>query len=211
MNVLVTAGPTREYIDDVRFITNASSGRMGYAVAGAAVDVGHQVTLLSGPVCLDAPGGCDLVTFVTVAELKTALEGRFDACDVLIMTAAVGDFRPKRTWSTKLSRRAGPVDVRLVPTEDIVASIASRKRAGQRVVTFAVEDGPEEAIVDKARAEMAEKNADYVVVNTPAAMGSDCSRACILTPEGTALGWSVRSKTELAGILMGLLGPQRKR
>lgn len=202
----MTAGPTREPIDAVRFITNASSGRMGYAVAGAAARAGHEVTLLTGPVSEQPPKGCRAVPFQTVAELKAALDERFDACDTLVMAAAVGDFRPERVLCGKIPRRAGPVTLRLVPTEDILAGLARRKRQGQIIVAFAVKAGPAEQIEAKARAEMAAKGADFVVVNTPAAMAQPRSRACILTPAGTVLPWAERTKDELAEAIVELIG-----
>ncbi len=126
MKVLVTAGPTREHIDAVRFITNASSGRMGYAVAAAAAEAGMEVTLLSGPVALATPGGCEVVRFVTVAELKAALEARFAACDALVMAAAVGDFTVDRVASGKLHRDTGPLTLTLRPTPDLLAGLAAQ-------------------------------------------------------------------------------------
>jgi len=198
MRILVTAGPTREPIDDVRFITNASSGRMGHAVAAAAARAGHDVTLLSGPVALEPPGGCEVVRFVSVADLKAALEARFATCDALVMTAAVGDFRPERRFEGKIARRGGPVALRLVPTEDVLAGVAKARRAGQVVVAFAVEPPPRAEAEAKARAEMAAKGADFVVVNPPAAMEAPDSDACILSRQGVVLPWGRRGKRELA-------------
>jgi len=206
MRVLVTAGPTREPIDAVRFITNASSGRMGFAVARAAARAGHQVTLLAGPVAEPPPKGCRVVHFQTVAELKAAVDEHFDACDALVMAAAVGDFRPERVRPGKISRSGGPVTLRLVPTEDVLAGLARRKRKGQIIVAFAMEAGPEGEIEAKARAEMAAKGADFLVLNTPAAMAAESSRACILTPSGQALPWGQRTKDELASEISALLG-----
>ena len=209
MRVLVTAGPTREYIDPVRFLTNASSGRMGYAVAAAAARAGHDVTLLTGPVAIEPPEACRVVPFVTVAELKRALDERFAACDALIMAAAVGDFRPQARHPGKLRRSDGPLAVRLVPTDDVVAGVAGKKRDDQIVVVFAVEDGLPDQIEAKARAKMLAKKADYVVANTPAAIGADESEACILSPAGAALPWASRSKERLADEIVKLIARRR--
>lgn len=209
MRILVTAGPTREYIDTVRFISNASSGRMGLAVAAAAIETGHVVTLLLGPgvtAPVAADGVCDVAGFVSVDDLKSALHERFDACDALVMAAAVGDFRPETRAAGKLSRKAGPVTLRLVGTEDVLASLAGRKRPGQTVIAFAVEDGPEEQIESKARAELADKGADFVVVNSPAAMAASESYACILAADRTVLPWATRPKGTLAGEIIRLMG-----
>ncbi len=205
MRVIVTAGPTREYIDDVRFITNASSGRMGCAVAGAAVRAGHEVTLLRGPVALGAPAGCGVVPFVSVEDLQRELAERFAQCDALVMTAAVGDFRVAGRVNGKIPRSGGPITIRLVPTEDVLAGVARTKRADQLVIAFAVESGAEAEIEAKARGEMARKHADYVVVNTPAAMGTEASRACILAGDRVVLPWAQRAKDELAAEIVKLL------
>ncbi len=205
MHVLVTAGPTRQYIDAVRFISNASSGKMGYAVATAATDKGHQVTLLSGPVAIEPPSGVHLEQFVSVAELKGLLGRYFPDCDVLVMAAAVGDFRAETIHERKLHRSDGPVELRLVPTEDVVAEIASSKRPDQVVIVFAVEDGTREQMEDRARSKMNSKNADYVVVNTPAAMSADQSETCILSPTETILPWASRPKSTLAQKIISIL------
>ena len=205
MRVLVTAGATREHIDPVRFITNASRGKMGYAVAAAAAAAGHDVTLLTGPVNLAAPQGCKTVRFVLAADLKRELAGRFEGCDALIMAAAVGDFRVESPQRRKIPRGGGPITIRLAPTEDILAAVAAGKRPGQVVVAFAVEDGPADEAQAKARAEMADKSADYVVVNTPEAMGSDESYACILSGSGMVLPWARRPKGDLGEEIIAIL------
>jgi len=205
MRILVTAGPTRQYIDTVRFITNASSGRMGFAVAAAAAAAGHDVTVLAGPVNQTGPQGCKVVSFVTVDDLKHALAEHFDSCDALVMAAAVGDFAPAEVLPAKLSRRGGTVNLQLHPTEDLLAAVAAGKRADQTVVAFAVEDGPLEQIQAKARGELGEKCADYVVVNTPRAIDADKSEACILTADGVALPWASRTKDALADQIIRLL------
>ncbi len=205
MRVLVTAGPTREYLDDVRFLTNASSGRMGCAVAAAAVAAGHEVTLLIGPVALEAPAGCDAVRFTSVEDLAAALGERFADCDALVMAAAVGDFRPEQRCRGKIPRRGGPVTVRLIPTPDVLASVARGRGADQRVVAFAVEAPPRDAAAERARAELAAKGADMVVVNMPSAMGAADSEACILTADAVLAGWARRAKAELAELIVGHL------
>lgn len=205
MRVVVTAGPTREYIDPVRFITNASSGRMGWAVATAAARAGHEVTLLSGHVAQPGPPGCRIVTFDSVADLKAALREHFAACEALVMAAAVGDFRPARPATEKIPRAGGPMTLHLVPTEDVLAEVAGRKRSDQVIVAFAVEGGPRERAEAKARAKLAAKGADYVVVNGPGAMGQEASEACILSAAGVALPWGRRLKETLAEHIVKLL------
>jgi len=214
MRVIVTAGPTREYVDTVRFISNGSSGRMGCAVARAAAAGGHDVTVLLGPGVDGAlreglDGACRIVPFVSTADLKRELLAVFADCDALIMVAAVGDFRLDRILPSKLHRAGGPVTLKLFPTEDVVGSVAAGKRDGQIVITFAVEDGSPDEIEAKARSEMVAKNANFVVVNTPAAMEADESDACILTRHGFALPWARRAKTDLADRIVHLVRESR--
>lgn len=205
MRILVTAGPTREPIDSVRFITNASSGRMGCAVASAAVEAGHDVTLLLGPCPAEPPAGCEVLRFTTAAELKRLLEEHFPACDALVMAAAVGDFTPETPLEGKLRRSSGPVELRLLPTDDLLAGVAAGKRPGQRIVAFAVEAGDEDAMSAAARRKLIAKGADFIVVNSPAAMSAETSRAAILTADEVLLPWGERTKTELAGEIVALL------
>ncbi|GAF85369.1 unnamed protein product, partial [marine sediment metagenome] len=207
MRILITAGPTREYIDPIRYISNASSGRMGFAVAQAAVNAGHDVTLISGPVSLLTPPGVTRASFVTVDELQSAVDEHFDSCDVLIMAAAVGDFTVANPLPQKLSRKNGPITLKLKPTSDILAAVAAGKTPTQTIVAFAVKDGSREEIETKARAEQISKNADFTVANTIDAMGKDQSLACIIEAnrEEPAVKWAHRPKTELAQKIVELL------
>lgn len=205
MRILVTAGPTREYIDSVRFLTNASSGRMGFALADAAAKAGHHVTLLAGPVELPLPQGVEVIPFVSVEDLQRALAASFPACDALVMAAAVGDFRPEAPPGGKMHRSAGVVTIRLLPTEDLVAELAARKRSGQVIVAFSVEDGPADRAQLAARAKMLAKKADYIVANTPAAMGAGDSEACVLSPAGVVVPWQRRDKRQLAEVILAVL------
>src|SRR6185369_7299073 len=147
MRLLITAGPTREPIDAVRFISNRSSGRLGWALAHAGLAARHEVTLLMGPGVCDEPIGapadrtCRLYRFGSSAELKQLLEAHFRDCDVLIMAAAVSDYRPQVVAEGKLSREPGVgMTIQLEATPDLVALTAATKRAGQRVIAFALED-----------------------------------------------------------------------
>jgi phosphopantothenoylcysteine decarboxylase/phosphopantothenate--cysteine ligase len=209
MHILITTGPTREYIDEVRFITNASSGRMGHALAEAALAAGHRVTLLSGPVCLDPPSGVTLHRFRTVEELKALLHEHFPACDALLMGAAVGDFRAESPRTGKLSRSDGPLTLRLTPTEDLLASLKPLRREGQVVVAFAVEAGPSERIEAKARDDLTRKGADMVVLNRPEAMAAEKSEAAILSADKVLLPWAKRNKTALAREIFDILSSDR--
>lgn len=160
LRLLVTAGPTRERIDPIRFVSNRSSGRMGYALAEAARDRGARVTLLSGPVELPRPEGLRVVPFGTADELHALLLREFPECDGLVMAAAVADFIPEES-SQRLHREEGSRSLRLAPGRDLLASLKGLRR-GQTVVAFAAETGDLEA---RARQKMAAKGADLIVVN----------------------------------------------
>jgi phosphopantothenoylcysteine decarboxylase/phosphopantothenate--cysteine ligase len=125
MNVLVTAGPTREPLDPVRYLSNRSSGKMGYAVAVAAREAGAAVTLISGPVALPAPGGVSLVRVETAQEMLEAVLQRVGDCDIFIAAAAVADYRPGEIATRKLKKRAGDWSLSLKPVPDILATVAS--------------------------------------------------------------------------------------
>jgi len=182
---------------------------MGCEVAAVAAGV-HDVTLLIGGGSLPAGiaqrlEAVRIVPFAGVTDLKDKLTSLFADCDVLVMAAAVGDFRPAEPFEGKIPRGGGPVTLRLEPTEDILAGLAAGKRSDQIVVAFAVEDGAPEQIEAKAIAEMEAKGADCVVVNTPAAMGSDDSEACILARDAAGLPWAYRPKAVLAGEIVRLI------
>jgi len=161
MRILVTAGPTREAIDPVRFISNRSSGRMGYAVAEAARRRGHEVILVSGPVALGVPAGVVRVDVESAADMQAAVASHFGACDALVMTAAVADWRPKSRSAVKLKKSAGAPVLELERTPDILAGLRGRK-AGRVVVGFAAETGDP---VPEARRKLADKDLDLVVAN----------------------------------------------
>jgi phosphopantothenoylcysteine decarboxylase / phosphopantothenate---cysteine ligase len=163
LRVLVTAGGTREPIDSVRYVGNRSSGRMGYALAQRAARRGATVTVVSANVALTPPPGVDVVTVETAAQLGTATAERFDDTDVVLMAAAVADFRPRDPAAHKLKKDDGPPRVELEPTEDVLSGLAARRRPGQVLVGFAAEHG--EGAVDHGRAKLARKGLDAIVVN----------------------------------------------
>jgi phosphopantothenoylcysteine decarboxylase/phosphopantothenate--cysteine ligase len=163
VRVLVTAGGTREPIDSVRYIGNRSSGRMGVALAARAAARGAQVTLVAANVALPAPAGVKLIDVSTAAELAAVCEHEFDSCDVLLMAAAVADFRPRDPADHKLKKNAGPPRVVLEPTEDVITGLAARRGPGQVLVGFAAEHG--EGALAYAREKLDRKRLDAVVVN----------------------------------------------
>ncbi len=161
--VLVSAGGTREPIDSVRFIGNRSSGRMGYALAQRAAARGAAVTIVAANVELAPPAECAVVEVQTAAELAAACEREFDASDVLLMAAAVADFRPRDPASTKLKKDRGVPQIELEPTEDVLSALAQRRRSHQVLVGFAAEHG--DGAIESARAKLERKHLDAVVVN----------------------------------------------
>jgi len=183
MRLLVSAGPTREFFDSVRFITNPSSGRMGYAIAKAAAARGHEVTLVSGPVGIDPPKGVRLVAVVTAAQMATACKRAFRRADAAVMAAAVCDYRPARRAARKVPKSKHPIRVILEPTEDIATSLGQRK--GRRVlVGFALEDHAGRFYAER---KLRAKNLDLIVLNGPANIGSRTAKVEFYSP---ALDWS---------------------
>ena len=162
MRVLVTAGGTREPIDPVRFVGNRSSGRMGVALAAAAARRGAEVTLIAANVALPEPPGVRRIEVGTAAELAAVTAAEFPSCQVLLMAAAPADFRPREVAEVKLRRGGDGLDLRLEPTEDILAAVAGERREGQTVVGFAAETG---AGLESARDKLERKGADMIVLN----------------------------------------------
>ena len=186
MHLLITAGPTREYLDDVRFLSNASSGKMGYALAAAAAQRGHIVELVSGPTELPPPVGCRFHPVLTTGEMSARCAELFPACDGVIGAAAVCDYRPREKFSGKLKKTGGPITLELVETEDILAGLGRNK--GQRfVVGFALEaQQPRENALRKLQA----KSCDAIVLNHPRAIGSDDNDIELINAVGqTAKHW----------------------
>ncbi len=161
MRIVVTAGPTREPIDPVRFISNRSSGKMGYALAQAALESGHNVTLISGPTALTPPPKANFVSIRTSDELFDAVHHHVRQCDVLVMCAAVSDYKPQTFASQKLEKHAGEFALPLIPTRDILASLPRENRS-YLVVGFAAQTHDLEA---NARRKLIAKNCDMIVAN----------------------------------------------
>ncbi len=158
--VLITAGPTREHIDPVRYLTNRSSGRMGYALAEAALRRGAKVLLVSGPVTVQAPGGAEVISVETAEQMRDCALSRLGEATVVIATAAVSDYKPKAAARHKI-KRGGPMSVDLEPTADVLAEVI-RRRDKQLVIGFAAET---ENVLENARRKLASKSLDAMVVN----------------------------------------------
>ena len=194
MYLLITAGGTREYIDPVRFISNASSGRMGYALARAAFGAGHKVTLISAS-DLQPPVGVEFVGVDSAAEMLIAVKKFFGKCDCLIMAAAVSDYTPARPAKDKIKKTSKSLTIKLKPTTDILKWAGEHKRKNQIVVGFALED---KALRTRAEKKLREKNLDMIIANTPATIGSDKAAVEIKTGSGKWLSLRKAGKTIVA-------------
>jgi phosphopantothenoylcysteine decarboxylase/phosphopantothenate--cysteine ligase len=170
--VLVTAGPTCEDLDPVRFLTNRSSGRMGYAVAEAAARRGARVVLISGPVALEAPAGVERVDVRTTEQMHRAVLANLDRTTVVVMAAAVADYRPARPYANKLKRGTERLNIEFEPTADILADV-SRRKGDRLLVGFAAET---EQVAEHARRKLKEKAADLIVANDVTAPGAGFDR-----------------------------------
>jgi phosphopantothenoylcysteine decarboxylase / phosphopantothenate---cysteine ligase len=194
MKILITAGPTREYLDDVRYLSNASSGRMGYALAQAALDAGHQVVLVTGPVDIETPTGCEVRSVVTTDEMRDASVDAYSDCDGVIAAAAVCDYKPRQRTLGKMTKNGSPISIELIETDDVLAQLGATRQ--QRwVVGFALEaTNAHENALQKLRA----KNCDVVVLNSPSAIGSEGNEVQLIGPTGATLADWTGSKLSIS-------------
>jgi len=220
MHFLITAGGTREYIDPVRFISNASSGKMGYALAGAALKAGHRVTLITAPAALQPPAGAKVIDVQTAKEMFGAVRRHFKKCDCLIMAAAVSDYTPVKKSKIKIKKSKKILTIKLKPTVDILkwagrhkherrlsAAAASAKAEatshGPRIIVgFALEDRNLRANAEK---KLKEKNLDMIIANSPASIGSDKSSVWIKNSSHNWVKFPQMTKTEIAGRIISLI------
>ncbi len=203
IRALVSAGPTFEPIDPVRVVTNRSSGRMGFALAEALAERGATVRLVTGPTALDAPRGVtETVRVMTTAEMAEALGERFGECDLLIMAAAVADWRPATVSEDKLPRGEGGIDLRLEPTADIISDLAGRK-GDRTVIGFALESGD---LVAGGRAKLERKGLDAIAVNDPTETGagpeSGTNRITLIHEDGRVEDLPMQAKETIAHRLL---------
>ena len=201
MRILITAGPTREPIDEVRFISNRSSGQMGFALAQAASSAGHEVTLLLGPVLLP-PSVADqvnVVRFNTTADLEGLLAEHFPKCDVLIKAAAVADYRPSEYIPGKTPRGEG-LSIQLEPTPDLVAGCAKTKRDDQTIIAFALEDPT--VLETRAVEKMQCKKVDAILANPLQTMDASDIEPILFYADGRRDSPGRMSKPDLAGWLI---------
>ena len=203
MRILITAGGTREYIDPVRFISNASSGRMGYALARAALKAGHKVILVNAPTTRRPPSEAKIIEVETAAQMFEAVKKYFEKCDCLIMAAAVADYTPARPAKSKIKKTAKHLTLKLKPTNDILKWAGGHKRKTQIVVGFALED---KAVRSRAEKKLREKNLDMIIANNYAAIGADKSTVQIKIAGREWLKLSQASKATIAKRIVSLVG-----
>jgi phosphopantothenoylcysteine decarboxylase / phosphopantothenate---cysteine ligase len=195
LRFLVSAGPTREAIDPVRYLSNASSGRTGFAVAAAAARRGHEVTLVSGPVAIAAPPGVLVEHVGSAREMQAAMRRFARAADVIVMAAAVADYRPRRVWPAKLKKTRATLTLELVRNPDILAGLARRK--GRRVVIgFALETGDLER---RAHEKLVRKRLDMIVANGPGNLDGAHAAVTLIDAAGRA------SRHELSKTRLGVM------
>ena len=201
-HIVITSGPTRQFLDPVRYLTNASSGRMGAALAQAALDLGHAVTIVSGPVQIVYPSAAKVLYVVTTEEMLEATRAAFDTANGLIGAAAPCDYRPIQIQSQKMSKTGQEVMLRLVETPDIVATLGAAKRNDQWVVGFALETDDRRF---KAIAKMQRKCCDMMVSNGPMAIDSTDNEVEVLDHQATVLDAVQGSKEFVATRIMQLV------
>lgn len=200
--ILITAGPTREYLDPVRFLSNASSGRMGAALAEAALESGYEVVIVSGPVQVDYPAGAAVVRVVTTDEMLTASRAEFPRCQGVIAAAAPCDYRPLKAVQGKIQKTGQPIDIRLVETPDILASLGREKKPGQWLVGFALET---DLAHSRALEKLRHKRCDLIVLNGISAVDADNSQAEVLDPSGAVVAILQGAKIAVAREIMHLI------
>ena len=211
MRFVITAGPTREAIDPVRYISNRSSGKMGYALAEAALEAGHDVVLISGPVTLDPPSRAELISVLNSDQMHDEVHRQVDDCDVLVMCAAVADYKPANASAQKIKKRGETFSLELIPTRDILASLPGQDRQFL-VVGFAAETNDVE---ENAKKKLRTKNCDVVVANDVSApdsgMESDANEVTIFTRDGESQKISRAPKKNVARELIKIFENVREK
>ena len=202
--ILITSGPTRQFLDPVRYLTNASSGRMGSALATAALERGHQVVVVTGPVEIAYPDGATLVPVVSTEEMLAAAGDEFDRCDGLIGAAAPCDYRPVRVATEKIAKTGEPLQLNLIETDDVVATLGQRK--GDRwVVGFALETEDRRL---RAIVKLEQKSCDLMVSNGPQAISALDNSVEVLAPDGSVIKHLEGSKAIVAEGIVDIIQHQ---
>ncbi|NOZ40553.1 MAG: phosphopantothenoylcysteine decarboxylase [Planctomycetes bacterium] len=199
--ILITSGPTRQYLDPVRYLTNASSGRMGSALAAAALGLGHEVIVISGPVEVEYPSEATVLPVVSTEEMLSCARETFADCDGLIGAAAPCDYRPLHVKPSKISKTGEPLLLKLIETDDVVATLGAEKK-NRWVVGFALETEDHRL---RALAKLERKHCDLIVSNGVEAMDSVDNRVEILAPDGEVLSTVEGTKTLVAEQILSVI------
>ena len=203
MRIVISAGPTREAIDPVRYITNRSTGKMGYAIAEAARERGLQVILVSGPVNLAPPDGVELIPVESAADMAQAMKKAAENADIIVMAAAVADYRPKQYSTSKVKKSDGDMCIELERTEDILLTLGRNKKPGQLLVGFAAET---DDLLKNAQGKLERKNLDFIAANIVGVPGrgfaADTNAVTLIGRDGSKTEFSLQSKKVLAGALL---------
>ena len=206
MKILITAGPTCEKIDPVRFISNYSSGKMGYALAEAASKKGHAVTLVSGPVALVPPKSVKTVQVESAAEMAREVRWVAKSADLIIMAAAVADYAPANFAKDKIKKKEAVLSIKLKKTEDILANLGKHREKGQILVGFAAETSD---LIRNAESKLEKKNLDWIVANEVGkkdrGFSSDNNAATLISRDGKRIKFPLQSKTSLAGKILSIV------
>lgn len=200
--ILITSGPTRQYLDPVRYLSNASSGQMGACLAQAALDLGHEVVIVSGPVLVDYPPKAKLIPVVSTEEMLEAASAAFQNCDGLIGAAAPCDYRPVNIADHKLKKTGDTLVLKLVETTDVVATLGALKNPQQWTVGFALET---EDARFRALTKLEQKCCDLVVLNGVAAINSTRNQVEIIEPTGNVVAAFAGSKPDVAEKILAVI------
>lgn len=206
MKILISAGPTREKIDPVRFISNRSSGKMGYALAEAAAKAGHEVALVSGPVSLSCPDRVKIINVESAEEMANEIKSHFADADITIMAAAVADYKPVSASSQKIKKTEDGLLLELERTEDILASLGKAKRPGKILVGFAAET---QDLLENAQNKLKNKNLDWIIANDVSrqdrGFASENNAATMISSKGEKIELPLSAKKEMAEKIIAII------
>ena len=201
--ILITSGPTRQYLDPVRYLTNASSGRMGRALAAAALEFGHEAVVVSGPVSVEYPTAAEVHWIVSTEELLETCQQLFPQCDGAIGAAAPCDYRPRRVAEHKLHKNGEPLVLELIETPDVMATLGASKRPGQWLVGFALETDDQRF---RALTKLEKKSCDLIVLNGPAAMDAPDNQVEVFDKSGAVVASVAGPKEAVAREILRAIG-----
>jgi phosphopantothenoylcysteine decarboxylase/phosphopantothenate--cysteine ligase len=203
--ILITSGPTRQYLDPVRYLTNASSGRMGRALAEAAIELGHEVVVVSGPVAIDYPRAAKVRPIISTEDLLAVCQELFPTCDGAIGAAAPCDYRPIRVEERKISKTGEPLMLNLIETPDVMATLGGSKRPDQWLVGFALETDDQRF---RALTKLQRKSCDLIVLNGPTAMDAADNQVEVLDKSGAVISSFAGSKESVGREILRVIQQQ---